>query len=154
MLLTRVIKQKSRNECLDAMLYESGRKSSDAMPFVQLSSSDTLTLRGTIWNEAGKLIGAFVAAAGTKILLLTGRNDRKLLSSSSESTKLTIQTRFKTRHLFPHDPGCTSTQEGTACRSRRAVRARALSGAAKPGIRGNLRYRRVHSIELVDFEDI
>jgi hypothetical protein len=31
MLLTRVIEQKSRNECLDAMLHESGRKSSDAM---------------------------------------------------------------------------------------------------------------------------
>src|SRR5438045_8161396 len=96
MLLTRVIKQKSRNECLDAMLYESGRKSSDAMPFVQLSSSDTLTLRGTIWNEAGKLIGAFVAAAGTKILLLTGRNDPKFVSAWSEPAEITIQTRSET----------------------------------------------------------
>jgi hypothetical protein len=39
MLLTRVRKQKSRSECLDPILYESGRKSSDVMPFVQLSSS-------------------------------------------------------------------------------------------------------------------
>jgi hypothetical protein len=37
------------------MLDESGRKSSDAMAFVQLSSSDTLILRATIWKEAREI---------------------------------------------------------------------------------------------------
>jgi hypothetical protein len=43
--------------------------------------------RDNLESSKGKLIGAFVTAAGRKILLLTGRNDPNFVSSSSELIK-------------------------------------------------------------------
>ena len=69
------------------MLYESGRKSSDVMPFVQLSSSTRYLFAGQSGMKQGKIDWGIRDAAGRKILLLTRRNDPNFVSSSSELIK-------------------------------------------------------------------